>query len=120
MNLTFTLISQFFIVSVYVRGQERSDQVCSMFYPRFHDYFVNKNVCDGPFLKVDRFQHLPGHKPISNISHESRTSSSLDTGPDGHTMAAWLDLVSDTTGWSLVDTGRMDEIVQGMSHPTTQ
>lgn len=35
-------------------------------------------------------------------------------------MAAWLDLVSDSVGWSLVDTGRMDEIVQGMSHPTTQ
>lgn len=35
-------------------------------------------------------------------------------------MAAWLGLVSDSVGWSLVDTRRMDEIVQGMSHPTTQ
>jgi hypothetical protein len=35
-------------------------------------------------------------------------------------MAAWLDLVSDSTGWTLVDTGRMDELVQGMSHPSTQ
>ncbi|GFF63742.1 phospholipase, patatin family protein, partial [Aspergillus udagawae] len=35
-------------------------------------------------------------------------------------MAVWLDLAPDTTGWSLVDTGRMDEIVQGMAHPTTQ
>lgn len=35
-------------------------------------------------------------------------------------MAAWLDLVHDSTGWALVDTGRMDEIVQDMSHPTTQ
>ena len=35
-------------------------------------------------------------------------------------MAAWLDLVSDTTGWSLVDTRRLEEIVQGMSHPKTQ
>ncbi|KAJ5593512.1 hypothetical protein N7537_010416 [Penicillium hordei] len=35
-------------------------------------------------------------------------------------MAAWLDLVSDSTGWTLVDTGRMDELVQGMTHPNTQ
>lgn len=35
-------------------------------------------------------------------------------------MAAWLDLVSDSTGWTLVETGRMDELVQGMSHPSTQ
>lgn len=35
-------------------------------------------------------------------------------------MAAWLDLVHDSTGWALVDTGRMDQIVQDMSHPTTQ
>lgn len=35
-------------------------------------------------------------------------------------MAVWLDLAHNTTGWSLVDTGRMDEIVQGMAHPTTQ
>jgi hypothetical protein len=35
-------------------------------------------------------------------------------------MAAWLDLAHNATGWSLVDTGRMDEIVQGMAHPTTQ
>jgi hypothetical protein len=35
-------------------------------------------------------------------------------------MAAWLDLVHNSTGWALVDTGRMDQIVQDMSHPTTQ
>ncbi|KAJ5142514.1 uncharacterized protein N7515_001301 [Penicillium bovifimosum] len=35
-------------------------------------------------------------------------------------MAAWLDLVSDSTGWTLVDTGRLDELVKGMSHPNTQ
>jgi len=35
-------------------------------------------------------------------------------------MAAWLDLVHDSTGWALVDTGRMDQIVQDMSHPATQ
>ncbi|OQD76228.1 hypothetical protein PENANT_c121G06279 [Penicillium antarcticum] len=35
-------------------------------------------------------------------------------------MAAWLDLVSESTGWTLVDTGRMKELVQGMSHPHTQ
>ncbi|KAK9846933.1 hypothetical protein MYU51_000023 [Penicillium brevicompactum] len=35
-------------------------------------------------------------------------------------MAAWLDLCSDTTGRSLVDTGRLNEIVQGMSHPNSQ
>jgi hypothetical protein len=35
-------------------------------------------------------------------------------------MAAWLDLAPDTTGWSLVDTGQMDEIMQGMAHPATQ
>ncbi|KAI3039159.1 hypothetical protein CBS147353_11900 [Aspergillus niger] len=33
---------------------------------------------------------------------------------------AWLDLTQDATGWSLVDTGRMNEIVQDMSHPATQ
>ncbi|KAH8430168.1 uncharacterized protein LDX57_007838 [Aspergillus melleus] len=36
-------------------------------------------------------------------------------------MAAWLDLSGDdAAGWSLVDTGRMDDIVQSMSHPATQ
>ncbi|KAH2978233.1 hypothetical protein KXW58_004936 [Aspergillus fumigatus] len=35
-------------------------------------------------------------------------------------MAVWLGLAHDTTGPSLVDTGRMDGIVQGMAHPTTQ
>ncbi|OGE47359.1 hypothetical protein PENARI_c048G11836 [Penicillium arizonense] len=35
-------------------------------------------------------------------------------------MAAWLDILSDTTGRSLVDTGRFEEIVQGMSHPNSQ
>lgn len=38
----------------------------------------------------------------------------------GITMAAWLDLVSDAEGWSLVDTGRFDQILQGMCHPKTQ
>ncbi|KAI2791711.1 hypothetical protein POX_c04583 [Penicillium oxalicum] len=35
-------------------------------------------------------------------------------------MAAWLDLVSDAEGWSLVDTGRFEELVQGMSHAKEQ
>jgi hypothetical protein len=35
-------------------------------------------------------------------------------------MAIWLDLAPNTTGWSLVDTGRMDEIMQGMAHLATQ
>jgi hypothetical protein len=35
-------------------------------------------------------------------------------------MAAWLDLVSCSTGWSLVETGRLEEIVQGMSNPESQ
>ena len=35
-------------------------------------------------------------------------------------MAAWLDLVSDATGWSLVDTGRLEEVVQDMNHPESQ
>lgn len=35
-------------------------------------------------------------------------------------MAGWLDLVSDSTGWTLVDTGRLDDLIQGMSHPNTQ
>ncbi|KAJ6033832.1 hypothetical protein N7444_011603 [Penicillium canescens] len=39
--------------------------------------------------------------------------------PQGQ-MAAWLDLVCDATGQSLVDTGRLEEIVQGMSHPKSQ
>lgn len=35
-------------------------------------------------------------------------------------MAAWLDLLSDVTGRSLVDTGRFGDIIQGMSHPNSQ
>lgn len=35
-------------------------------------------------------------------------------------MAFWLDLAHDTMGGFLVDTGRMDEIVQGLAYPTTQ
>ncbi|KAJ5642529.1 hypothetical protein N7490_006529 [Penicillium lividum] len=35
-------------------------------------------------------------------------------------MAAWLDLVAEDAGWSLLDTGRLEEITQGMSHPKTQ
>ncbi|KAJ5460990.1 uncharacterized protein N7458_002542 [Penicillium daleae] len=35
-------------------------------------------------------------------------------------MAAWLDLVPDVKGWSLIDTGRLQEILQDMSHPESQ
>lgn len=35
-------------------------------------------------------------------------------------MAAWLDVVSDGEGWSLIDTGRLREIVQDMAHPKSQ
>ncbi|KAJ5775840.1 uncharacterized protein N7511_000851 [Penicillium nucicola] len=35
-------------------------------------------------------------------------------------MAALLDILFDSTGRSLVDTGRFEEIVQGMSHPDSQ
>lgn len=35
-------------------------------------------------------------------------------------MAVWLDLVPDTTGWSLVDSERLHELVHGMYHPRTQ
>lgn len=49
-----------------------------------------------------------------NACINTRWSSSLVN------MAAWLDLVHDSVGWALVDTGRMDQIVQDMSHPTTQ
>ncbi|KAJ5117867.1 uncharacterized protein N7443_001773 [Penicillium atrosanguineum] len=35
-------------------------------------------------------------------------------------MAVWLDLTPNTTGWSLVDTGRLNEVVHGMYHPRTQ
>lgn len=35
-------------------------------------------------------------------------------------MAAWLDVVSDGEGWSLIDTGRLREIVQDMAHPNSQ
>lgn len=35
-------------------------------------------------------------------------------------MAAWLDLVAEDAGWSLLDTGRLEEVTQGMSHPRTQ
>ncbi|KAJ5082778.1 hypothetical protein N7532_011821 [Penicillium argentinense] len=35
-------------------------------------------------------------------------------------MATWLDLVSDGEGWSLIDTGRLHEVVQGMTHPKSQ
>lgn len=37
-----------------------------------------------------------------------------------HPMAAWLDISHDSSGWSLVDTGRFDALVQSMSHPDTQ
>lgn len=35
-------------------------------------------------------------------------------------MAAWLDLVPETTGWSLVDTGRLERLVEELGHPATQ
>jgi hypothetical protein len=35
-------------------------------------------------------------------------------------MAAWLDLAYNATGWSLVNTGWMDEIMQGMAYLTMQ
>lgn len=35
-------------------------------------------------------------------------------------MAAWLDLVPEATGWSLVDTGRLERLVEGLGHPETQ
>ncbi|KAL2801491.1 hypothetical protein BJX63DRAFT_438836, partial [Aspergillus granulosus] len=33
---------------------------------------------------------------------------------------AWLDLTCDATGWSLVDTGRLDGIVKDLGHPVDQ
>lgn len=35
-------------------------------------------------------------------------------------MAMWLDLVPEATGWTLVDTGRLERLVEGLSHPETQ
>lgn len=35
-------------------------------------------------------------------------------------MAVWLDLVPEATGWTLVDTGRLERLVEGLSHPETQ
>lgn len=35
-------------------------------------------------------------------------------------MAAWLDLIPEADGWSIVDSGRLDEIIREMSHPKTQ
>lgn len=35
-------------------------------------------------------------------------------------MASWLDLVSESTGWSLLDTGRLDDTIQNLNHPRTQ
>ena len=35
-------------------------------------------------------------------------------------MAAWLDLIPEADGWSVADSGRLDEIIRGMSHPKTQ
>lgn len=35
-------------------------------------------------------------------------------------MAAWLDLVNEDGAWSLVDTSRLEELVQGMPHPKSQ
>ena len=35
-------------------------------------------------------------------------------------MAAWLDLVNEDESWTLVDTGRLEELVQGMPYPKRQ
>lgn len=35
-------------------------------------------------------------------------------------MATWLDLTSDSGGWSLVDTGRMHQCLEMMTNPSTQ
>ncbi|KAJ5611997.1 hypothetical protein N7510_005191 [Penicillium lagena] len=35
-------------------------------------------------------------------------------------MAAWLDLVNEEGAWSLVDTSRLEELVQGMPYPKSQ
>ncbi|KAJ5369970.1 uncharacterized protein N7496_006062 [Penicillium cataractarum] len=35
-------------------------------------------------------------------------------------MASWLDLISEAQGWTLVDTGRLEKLVEGMSHPHSQ
>lgn len=35
-------------------------------------------------------------------------------------MAAWLDTAQDSSGWTLTDTGRLEELVHWMSHPDTQ
>ena len=35
-------------------------------------------------------------------------------------MASWLDIIPSPSGWTLVDTGRMDKLLQSMSHPKTQ
>lgn len=35
-------------------------------------------------------------------------------------MAAWLDLVNEDGVWSLVDTSRLEELVQGMPYPKSQ
>lgn len=35
-------------------------------------------------------------------------------------MAAWLDLVNEDGAWTLVDTGRLEELVQGMPSPKRQ
>jgi hypothetical protein len=35
-------------------------------------------------------------------------------------MAAWLDVVADDAGWSLFDTGRLEDMMQSMSNPKTQ
>ncbi|KAJ5642751.1 hypothetical protein N7490_006751 [Penicillium lividum] len=35
-------------------------------------------------------------------------------------MAAWLDLANEDGAWTLVDTGRLEELVQGMPSPKRQ
>lgn len=35
-------------------------------------------------------------------------------------MAAWIDIVRETAGWAVLDTGRLRNLVEEMSHPKTQ
>lgn len=35
-------------------------------------------------------------------------------------MAAWFDIVNENGVWTLVDTGRLEELVQGMPYPKRQ
>jgi hypothetical protein len=81
-----------------------------------------------PFFRPDHHDHFLGEEPEgygiiscdanqSNIKmHCAHFYSDCNFTP----MAVWLDLVPDATGWSLVDTERLHELVYGMYHPRTQ